>query len=76
MQSISMISPANSTVRNTGMAKKGTEQKVIQERYAKAGLTSAGDPIYKQDWTIAPVMPGRRLYYITSTSYTDETFES
>ena len=74
MQSISMISPTNSNVRNTPMAKKDTEQKVVQERYAKESWGSASDPIYKQGWTIAPVMSGRRVYYIYI--YTNETFES
>ena len=42
------------------MAKKDTGQKAVEEKYFEVAWAKEDDPIYKQGWTIAPNMAGRR----------------
>ena len=60
----SLRSPPKSTVSKDS-AKKGKmedagDQEAVEEKYFEVAWAKEDDPIYKQGWTIAPNMVGRR----------------
>ena len=60
----SLRSPPRSTVsadsEKEGKMEDAVDQEAVEEKYFKGGWAKEDDPIYKQGWTIAPNMAGRR----------------
>ena len=60
----SLRSPPKSTVSKDasekGKMEDAVDQEVVEERFTSVVWAKPDDPIYKQGWTIAPNMAGRR----------------